>query len=70
MNATAVEAVGWIRGVSDGIVVAERIVGSAGMDSLRGGVGRGQGGQRQGEKAQHRLSIAHLAGIDKQGARG
>ena len=70
LNATAVEAVGWIVGVSDGIVVAERVVGLTGMDSLRGGVGRGQGEQRQGEKAQHGLSVARLAGVDKQGARG
>lgn len=53
LNATAVEAVGWIVGVSDGIVVAEWVVGLAGVDLLRGGVGRGQSEQRQGEKAQH-----------------
>ena len=35
------------------------------MDLLGGGLGRGQGQERQGEKAQHGVIVARWAGVVK-----
>ena len=37
------------------------------MDLLGGGLGRGQGQERQGEKAQHGLSVVRWAGVVNEG---